>query len=245
MNIQDAISKAARLLRLANSDNPHEAASAAAKAQDIIDRYQISAALLELEGKTPDEPHEDIGYFKQAPLDGKVDGRLSSWRSRLAITVADANGCKCLFTGGAVNLVGRPSDAETVRYLYAWLANETERLADKHGKGCGRPWRENFRHGVIDTLGQRLRAQRAATADAMRAEAGAPSAIVLVNQALAKVEARKADAQAWVDKNIKVSRSRAIGGGGQFNPGARAMGRKAGHEVALSRARGALGGGAV
>ncbi len=32
-----------------------------------------------------------------------------------------ANGCRIYISGGDIALVGRPSDAETVRYLYAYL----------------------------------------------------------------------------------------------------------------------------
>ena len=63
------VDKVRKLLRLAESPNANEAALAAAKAQELIDAHNLSAALLAYdEGSAqPNEPIEDFER-KGAPL---------------------------------------------------------------------------------------------------------------------------------------------------------------------------------
>ena len=69
MNIDQAIDRARKLFALSTSDNPHEAASAAAKAQEILDRHDISQAMLEADADDDtDEPVENF-KDKDAPLE--------------------------------------------------------------------------------------------------------------------------------------------------------------------------------
>jgi hypothetical protein len=62
MTYEEALRKAAACLRLSKSSNQAEAALAAAKAQEIMDKYQISAEVLKLDQpKEADEPVMDFG----------------------------------------------------------------------------------------------------------------------------------------------------------------------------------------
>lgn len=47
------VDKVQKLLRLAQSSNPHEAANAAACAQELIDRHHLSDAMLEIADAAP------------------------------------------------------------------------------------------------------------------------------------------------------------------------------------------------
>lgn len=243
MDLQEAISKATRLLRLAKSDNMHEAASAAAKAQAIIDKYKIGAIALEMgeDHKTPVNTEPIINFGDEAVLDrGKA--YISSWRIRLAATIAHANQCRIYLRGPAINLVGRPSDAETVRYLYAWLSNETDRLASLHGKGYGKVWSNNFRLGVVDALKEKLEAERIDTRSEMINEAGSsPAAIVRVDQAMNAMVQLGAAVQEWMDLNMNLKK--ASPRPYQNNNSARQAGYKAGQSISLNSSKGALGGG--
>lgn len=240
----EAIAKAIKLLKLSESSNPHEAALAAARAQEILDRYEIDRSVLEAEAAAPAEPDEPIMDFggKAAWLDDPGTAHKERWRTLLASVVARANGCYVYNSGARIGLVGRPGDADKVRYLFAYAAHECDRLCDRDGRGCGRTWRNNYRLGIIDTLRAALRDGAARTAAAARADyAHNPCALVKVEQAL---ERRAAQAQAvaqWVDKNMQMRtvhwNARAYDGA------AREAGRKAGREIALNGARGALGSG--
>lgn len=234
------IDKVRKLLRLAESPNANEAASAAAKAQQLIDEHNLSAALLALDSGAA-EPDEDIEDFsaKDAPLDSQP--LMHRWRSQLAGTIARANACRIYLRGGDIALVGRPSDAETVRYLFAYLAREVERLCEKDGKGCGRTWRNNYRLGVVDTIMVKLRKEREHFAVEQRKLAAAEpntQALVRVNQALAIVEKRSADTAEWVKKNLKLYAGSSSYSRG--DSGAREAGRKAGQSISINRSRGSL-----
>src|SRR4029077_4566600 len=171
MNHDEALEKAKKLLRLSQSTNPHEAALAASRAQEIIDRFKIESISLDLEDKQsapkPDEPIKD---FRADPLDDS--GRAETWKYRLASEIAKQNQCK-LYSCRGICIIGRPSDATAVRYLCAWLSREIERLARSHCAGYGRNYFNNFRIGAAETVARRLAEQAEARRAALRAEATA------------------------------------------------------------------------
>ena len=235
------IDKVRKLLRLAESPNAHEAALAAAKAQTLIDEHNLTASLLSLDTATPeqDEPIEDF-QKKGAPLDER--GR-DVWKSHLASAISRANACRIYLQGGQIALVGRPSDAAAVRYLYAYLSREVERLCEKDGRGCGRTWRNNYRLGVVDTISRKLREERERfKREAQKAVESNTQALVRMNTALAKVEQRSIATADWVKANLKL-RSYS-GSSAAYNPNARNVGRKAGESIRVGGQSGRLGAGA-
>lgn len=234
------IDKVRKLLWLAESPNANEAALAAAKAQQLIDEHNLSAALLSLDGGAsaePDEPIEDF-YRKGAPLDSQP--RLETWRDRLATVVARANGCRTYAVGGTIAIVGRPSDADAVRYLFAYLAHEIQRLCDRDGKGCGRTWRNNYRIGVVDTVHKKLSAERERFKQEARETASDSTALVRVNTALARVEQRGSDVAAWLKSPAGVKLYSRSAPASAFDRAAREAGRKAGESIRIRRGKGAL-----
>lgn len=171
MNHNEALEKAKKLLRLSQSSNPHEAALAASRAQEIIDRFKIEKFTLEFDEAAP-APDEPIHNFAGDPLDNS--GKADTWKIRLAQMIAKQNQCK-LYLNRGICLIGRPSDAAAVRYLFAWLSREIERLAQDHCAGYGRNYFNNFRIGAAETVATRLQEQAEATRQAVRAEAKAPT----------------------------------------------------------------------
>ena len=238
MTHAEAIARATKLLRLAQSDNANEAAVAAAMAQKIIDDFRLSSALLEEnpEGRVEQEPIRDFGH-------SPVEEKGTTWRIRLLQILSDANQCSVYRRGGkALALIGRASDVETVRYMYQHLSKEVDRLTHREGHGNGKTWCNNFRLGVCDTIGQRMREEHEKTAQDAQAKGFAQSGetgLVLVNKALARVEARKAEVTRWVDQNMKLKAGRTSQYRGDY--GAREAGRAAGREISLGQKRGALG----
>lgn len=228
-----AMRKAAALLRLAQSDNPHEAALAASRAQEIIDRYKLNLAALD---DTPSEqPAEEIRNYKDDPLD---EG--GNWKAFLAQAVANVNQCQVYCRAGAVHLIGRPSDVAMVRPFYAYLAAEIERLASRHCRGNSRTYWNNFRLGAVETINQRLKASLAATVETVKAEALAASnagALVIVQNSLALIEKRKQEVADWTRQNMSLRNRTARS---SYSSAGREAGRQAGHGVNLNRSAGAL-----
>jgi hypothetical protein len=228
-----AMRKAAALLRLAQSDNPHEAALAASRAQEIIDRYKLNLAALDT--APSEEPAEEIRNFADDPLD---TGGM--WKALLAQAVANVNQCKIYTSGGAVHIIGRPSDVAMVRPFHAYLAGEIERIASRHCKGNSRTYWNNFRLGAVETIKQRLNASLAATVETVKAEAlaaGNESALAIVTNSLALIEKRKQEVADWTRANINLRNRTARS---SFNNAGHAAGRAAGQTVNLNRSAGAL-----
>lgn len=241
-----ALRQAAALLRLATSDNAHEAAQAAARAQEIMARHEITEAMLSLDGAVAedDEDIEDFGKREGGALYEPEGKRLQSWRARLAVVVASANGCKAYRSGMKLHLIGRPSDCETVRYLFGFLGKETERLTDKHGRGMGQTWRANFAVGVVEGIQTALKVMNQRLADELRAAATSSTALVRVNQALVKVEQKRDAVEVWTREKSGLGLRVRPSGRMRYDRDARTQGREQGERIPLNGARRALSSGA-
>lgn len=243
MNYNEAIDKAVKLLRLATSSNPYEAALAASRAQEIIDRFNIEAAALSLDGK-PNNEAEPIKNFAADPLEEKH----STWRWRFLATLVKMNGCKAYLESKHYRIIGRPSDVQTVRYFFAWLCREIDRICNAECKGNGRVFINNWRIGCAETIAMRLKTQQKATRQAMvlEIEAGAlpmefkKQALVRLEQAVCAVDKKLDDVEKWAKMNMKL-RKHSGGSGGQVHDSAREMGRQAGYKVRMQQAAGNIG----
>jgi hypothetical protein len=121
------------LLSLSQSPNPEEAASAASKAQMLIEKYQIDIAAIESE-------HPDL----QLPV-GHIDVRLpgiikSDWVIRLSHAIARANLCSVLFNKHSVTFIGRTDNVELATYmmnnLHVQLTNMVRDAVKEHTRKC-------------------------------------------------------------------------------------------------------------
>ncbi len=152
------LDKVRKLLALAGSSNVHEAALAAAKAQELIDRHRLED-LLRAEAHADTEPLED---GRADPLE--TSKRLRRWKTVLAAILADANGCisYTLPVGAktAICLAGRPADREAARALWTWLLPRIEWLSATHGAGQSKRWHDDFRVGAAQAVAEQLRAPR-------------------------------------------------------------------------------------
>lgn len=184
-----------KLLALARSSNPHEAAAAAARAAELMAQHQLAEASLE---------HEDeaIGEHELERC-----GRKVTWKSILARGVCIACACDCYWTRpwrlGAdersLRIVGRASDVDAARYLYAYLVREIERLAraawDARQResplDSARAWKNAFRSGAASEIAMRLRTARDEALAAARrradADTAASKAVVRVDRDAAAV----------------------------------------------------------
>lgn len=238
MTHAEALAKVAKLLRLAKSDNPHEAALASSRAQEIMDRFKLSGGDINLDGDA-NKPKETVRHFPD-PLD--LDGS-ARWKAQLGVVIAKQNQCKLYVNRGAFFLIGRASDVQTVRYLYAWMVNEIDRLAKRDCAGNGRTWWNNFRLGAVETVCRKLRESAQSTVDAVKKEAwqSGEGAIVLVNKSLAVMAAQEREVEDYGQRVLNLRKRSASRT--NYNSTARDAGRRAGNEVRIGGAKAGLNSG--
>ncbi|NCA18102.1 MAG: hypothetical protein EBS90_13860, partial [Betaproteobacteria bacterium] len=144
---------------------------------------------------------EDVTWWPEPLWTGK---NRSPWRSVLAIGIATANACRILHgaaPGAArkMTVVGKKSDAEVVRYLYAFLEREIERhckeFLDKSSEsapGSAKMRAKSFRLGFAETVSRRLREERT------KAKAEAATSTTM-ERGLIRLDQDEAAIQKWIE----------------------------------------------
>lgn len=203
------LARVRKLLALAGSSNPHEAAVAAARAQALIEAHRLEAWLHAARDAAADP--DPITDARDTPL--VRARRLRKWKIALAVTLAELNECAAYtWAAGAeeaIVLIGRGRDRAAVAELWGWLVTRIEWLSATHGEGRSHRWHEAFRVGVVDTVAERLRAVRdevSATQDgaalvrvdpARAAHREALARVVAERLGPARGRALRVDAAAW------------------------------------------------
>lgn len=228
-----------KLLELAGSSNANEAANAMGQAQKLMARHGLEQAMLGADEREPDgEIADDLLH---------TDGR-GSWRWLLAEQVALSNQCRAHGDNGTLRVVGKPAGRDATRYLYSYAAAEIDRLcklALSERGNPGRTWANNFRHGAVLAIRERLREAMKLARTEMRREAdlqdtmGTGVALMRVNSAIAKLEAESDATRAWERANLRLVSSGG-GGGSRSDPAARAEGYRAGKSIELGGKRAGL-----
>jgi len=153
-----------KLLALATSANPYEAAAAMGRAQELMSRYRIDAASVQ-------DDAAPIEAVTSRNLMAVVGGRvIPSWMNILAVALAEANGLKTYWSWEVVDerrvrclrAVGQPSVVAVAGYAFQYVAAEIERLARTH-TGQGRTWLNNFRLGAAQAVAAKVGEQAEAT----------------------------------------------------------------------------------
>ena len=248
MTHEDALRKAMSCLRLAKSSNPAEAALAAAKAQEIIDKFKLDVTGLDYESNDRAHDAEPIQNFSDDPIaDGSQNE--SRWTLMLASTIAKVNGCRVYYStkmnkGYRVSIVGKATDVSTARYVFSFIKQQVDALCKAAGAGHSGTWKRHYCIGVVDTVRSRLLAQQKETFDAARKEHSVnPLALVRVNNAIAKIERQAEAVQKWMDDQLKLGKGR--GCSLNLNAGGNGLeaGRRDGHKVQFTAARAGIGSG--
>jgi len=234
---QAVIDKIIKLLALAEGEgaNPNEAAVAAARAAELLERHKLDRADIEASSQEPDEDVTDGGE-----LPGVGGTRIPKWCGLLASSIAAANGCKLLYWsrqhrvtkkwGRYIVIIGRPSDVAVVKYIHTYVAREIDRLraeAKDRGEIYGDLQSNNFRCGAVDAVRMKLNEAKRETREQFRREGGSSNAIVLVKQRDAKVDL-------WMHNKFPKLR----GGqswGGSHDHDAYAAGKRAGATISMNR----------
>jgi hypothetical protein len=139
-----------KFLALANNNtNPHEAAVAAARAQQLMVEHKI--AMLELE--TPADA--DADEIAQTDI-LRSKKPMTPWRRELLSVLSVHCFCQVVLVRSAetgaqtARVVGLPEDADVLAELYVYLEREINRLCTSHGGNKQpRAWRTNFRRGAV------------------------------------------------------------------------------------------------
>lgn len=183
-DITKILAKVRALRELAKSSNLNEATAAAARADALIQQYQLEEAELSTapeQGEPIREHAEPVWAQRERPF----------WRSILCNVLAHHYGCSSWtdvmpgeYTG---RIVGRASDVAIVRYMFAWSASEIVRLSRGEVDRKDRP---TFCRGAVDGFAHALfEAKEKTQADYKRAH-GDGAAMVLVSRALASQKER-------------------------------------------------------
>lgn len=182
------LEKIRKLLALGTSNNVNESAAAVAMANRLMEQHAITEAML----ATADAPDEPVREWED-PLD--TEGH-ATWRSRLAVVLAKANRCQVIRDAKKnIRIIGRASDTNATRYLFAYCTRETDRLASQY-KGNGKTWLNNYRLGVVDAIATKLEEESAALRREMRANAVNPEAM---ERGIVKVDERAVAVQKYVE----------------------------------------------
>jgi hypothetical protein len=172
------------LLRLGESTNPHEAALAAQKAQELMLQHNIDFADLADNELGPEEFGVDFYYIASLHVSSGAIAADINWKRLLLTAAAHSLLCEVIGYGRLVGkhaIVGQPSNVKVVKYLYEYLASEITRLADlawtesDANISSGIPdvdrqrylnWIVSFKLGAVQSVYMRLQEQYAKTTQA-------------------------------------------------------------------------------
>lgn len=164
MQRTDILEKIKKLLRLSQSGNIHEAAAAAAKAQELLAKYNVARESIRLE----DDPLEAQRIHK------KTRQRLEDWAYSLARCCAEAFDCRFYhipYAGDTV-FVGVGADPEVCAWMYGYLYKTLLRLASTYirieckrlrSNASRKNARDSFLQGAVAVIKKRLVQQKNAT----------------------------------------------------------------------------------
>jgi hypothetical protein len=194
---RDPLDKVRKLLALARSTNVHEAAAAAARAQELIERYRLGELLKAEQSAAADPVEEEVLETAR---------RQRRWKTVLAARLAEVN-CSVAFVRQVgrerqIVLAGRAADRSAVRSLWDWLVPQLEWLSATHGEGHDKRWHDDFRIGAVETIAARL-----AAAGAAEQQLVPPQALVRIEPALV---ARREALAAFTDRHLKTKPGRAL-----------------------------------
>jgi hypothetical protein len=147
----------ALLEKAESTEFPEEAEALTGRAQQLMSRYSIDAALLAAGSATRDEP---------AGIRMPVDNPYESAKVLLLQEVAQANRCRSIWQKqlGMSTVLGFPADLEAVELLFtSLLVQATTALVhagsrkDSYGRSRTRSFRQSFLSAYAARIGERLR----------------------------------------------------------------------------------------
>ncbi|MCP4651500.1 MAG: DUF2786 domain-containing protein [PVC group bacterium] len=211
MTKEDIISKIKKCMRLSESGNEHEAALAASRARELMDKYNLSVSSFEEVDDSPGQKGEIDRQAKIPPWKQALFSQLS----KLYDTVPYfSRGYGEKKTGGKVvsqqimMVIGYEKDIELVRYTYTFLARTIEKLvvkernAEKHRYGSWSRrdsylFTRSFCSGAVSRIIEKIKEQRDNT---LQASVETRDLVIC----------RKDNVKKWVDDNMEFGKTRKI-----------------------------------
>jgi len=235
------IEKVQNLLNLSKSDNVNEAALAARRAQEMIERHRIEQA--ELDRMRQEQAQQGIGDIRIHMI--HKTGKMYNWQHILASALAEANYCRYMVNqeAGHMLVAGTHEDALMVHWLFQVYTNEIRELFEgmyrynhplvlQHaGVSNKRKARNSFFLGAAVAIGERIKEARERARDEARqtTEAG----LVCINESIATLDQHEQRVQKFSEGIASERQNRKI----EYNPHAFAAGQRAGAQVDIDRNR--------
>lgn len=198
-----------------------EAQNAAAKAQELLLRYNLTLShVIDLE--TASDPVE--GRIVETACSSSLCG----WKASLLAVTAKAYNCRSLTTwkGGkrAYQITGRVSSVAVAAEMFHYLTDAVETVAQFRCRGQGKSYSDSFKKGMVARLGERLQQQK----ETLKRTEGQSFALAVVS-----LEQRTSQevANYYQQQGMRISTGR--GYGSRHSSGYRA-GREAGEKVSLA-----------
>lgn len=163
-----------KLLALAKSTNENEAAVAAAKAQELLLKYNIEIA--QVDGVDLSKKEHYTREFKEVFGKNRIQ-----WQVDLANSIAKNNLCRIVLSGKGIWWVGKPTNIEIAQYMFETTMRDLEDIAEKRWKQIlqlrdlqekhpdaklftdyglktvhGKTWKASFYVGAVRTISDRL-----------------------------------------------------------------------------------------
>jgi hypothetical protein len=200
------LAKVRALLAKAESTTfPEEAEALSAKAQELMARHAIDAAMV-----GASEGADDTPTGLRVPVDDPYAGA----KSILLAKVATANRCRAVWSKdlGISTVLGFEADLEFVEVLYtSLLVQATAAMvaagsqSDRYGRSRTRSFRQAFLLAYAARIGERLREAEAASRAAAAEEYGAALVPVLADRSAAVAAAQAAAFPGAVSRSVTIS----------------------------------------
>jgi len=226
--LNEIIEKIKKLRTLSqNNSNVEEAATAARLADQLIVKHRIEEAQLEIDSNVASSATKDEQYIY-------TTGRIIPWKQSLAVSLADHYGCAIYNNtsypeGRQVSnlcLIGRKSDMEITRYMFAWLSLEIDRLCKLNCKGFGKIYCQSYCIGAVSGIKQQL----ALSKQQIKDETLATQSVALV-----KLDDRKSEAEQALIKLVPELKPTKATSKSQYDPDGYYSGVAAGKNINLHK----------
>ncbi len=179
-----------KLLALAQhpATNVEEAALAMGRAQELLFQHKLDMAQIEIDTGE----HEEISTMN---FDGEGKN-VQGWKAQVLNSLAYGCYCRCIHMQSARNIhgekiarhavIGKPSDMQTVAYLYQYVCAEIDRLTEEHAPDSGKAYRNSFRLGASTAIWVRMQQKRR---EQDKANPSNETALVVLRNDMEKVNA--------------------------------------------------------
>lgn len=147
------VGRVRKLLNLSASANEHEAVAAAAKAQELLSKYNL---------KMSEIPSHDQSAMKAEESRVRVRKRADEWMYVLSDYTAKAFDCDYYHTSGVYGhmvFIGVGADSEVCAWTYEYIYTQLKRMVTKkYGRltKSNRLKRESYLRAAVYSVGERL-----------------------------------------------------------------------------------------